>query len=234
MAEFETEVIEVIQRTHNVKSFRFKRADGADFAAGQYFFVTIKNDGAKMTKHFSFSSAPGETGYVEFTKKLTGSDYSKALERLKRGDWARLRMPYGSFTYDGRSKKIAFLSGGIGITPIRSICFDMADKGIDAHIVLIYGNRTAKDIAFREDFDRLTEDYGKIKVVHVLESDDIPAGSRKGLITPGLITSEIPDWNERKFYVSGPPAMVGFIDRILTEELSIDGGNIVKENFSGY
>ena len=127
MVTFETEVSDVIQRTHNVKSFRFKRDESADFKAGQFFLVTIKISGQERTKHFSFSSSPTEKGYIEFTKKLTGSDFSKALDGLKTGDRAKLKMPYGSFTFEGGYKKIAFLSGGIGITPIRSICKYVVD-----------------------------------------------------------------------------------------------------------
>lgn len=234
MVEFETEVLEVVQRTHNVKSFRFKRTRDADFKAGQFFFVTIKIGGQDRTKHFSFSNSPTETGYIEFTKKLTDSDYSKTLDGLKAGDWAKLKMPLGSFTFDGEYKKIAFLAGGIGITPIRSICKYIADKKLDADIVLLYGNKTEKDIIFREDFDRLRQQLPKLKVDHVLSE---PAGDwrgRTGYITADNIKGEIPDYTERKFYICGPPQMVEAMKKILAEGLGIGGDSIITERFTGY
>ncbi|MEW6109540.1 MAG: FAD-dependent oxidoreductase [Nitrospirota bacterium] len=89
---------------------------------------------------------------MEFTKRITNSEFSQALNQLKIGDWARIKMPYGFFTFEGEYEKIAFLSGGIGITPIRSICKYACDRGLPTDIVLIYGNKTEKDIAFHEDF----------------------------------------------------------------------------------
>ena len=44
-----------------------------------------------------------------------------ALKAAKVGDWARIDAPYGQFTFEGESPKIALLAGGIGITPFMSI-----------------------------------------------------------------------------------------------------------------
>jgi len=234
MVEFETEVSEVIARTHNVKSFRFKRKEDLDFKAGQFFFVTIKIDNEEKTKHFSFSNSPTEKTYTEFTKKLTGSEFSKALDRLKVGDWARLRMPYGSFTFGGEYNKIAFLSGGIGITPIRSICKYIIDKKIDTDIVLLYGNRTINDIVFREDFDAMQKESPKLKVVHILSEQQTDWSGKVGYINAQLIREEIHDYIERKFYICGPPLMVEAMKKILLSELMLSKENIATENFTGY
>lgn len=234
MVQFETEVLDVIQRTYNVKSFRFRKKEGADFKAGQFFFVTIKINGALRTKHFSFSNSPTENGYIEFTKKLTDSEYSKALDGLKIDDWARLKMPLGSFTFEGEYKRIAFLSGGIGITPIRSICKYVVDKKIDADIVLLYGNHTAKDIVFKEDFDAMKKSYHRLKVTHILSEAEENWRGRRGYINASVIKEEIPDYAERRFYICGPPAMVEAMKNILLNELRLAAGSIVTENFTGY
>ena len=148
LIELETRLLEVIQRTQDIKSFRFKRQDEVDFKPGQFFFVTIRVEGREQTKHFSFSNSPTEKDYVEFTKRITQSPFSKGLDKLKPGDWARLKMPLGKFTFTGEYEKITFLSGGIGITPIRSICKFVTDKKLSTDIVLLYGNNRKEDIAF--------------------------------------------------------------------------------------
>ena len=234
MVSFETEVLDAIPRTHNVKSFRFKTKEDINFKPGQFFFVTIHIDGREITKHFSFSNSPTERQYLEFTKKITDSDFSKALDQLKVGDWARLRMPYGSFTFEGEYKKIAFLSGGIGITPIRSICKYAVDKKLDTDIVLLYGNRTVKDIVFKKDFDAMQKEYSKLKVVHVLSKAEAGWAGRRGHIDGGLIKEEVPDFLERRFYICGPPLMVEAVKKILLDELNVIGKNIITENFTGY
>ncbi len=234
MVVFETEVLEVVRRTRNVKSFRFKKKGEADFKAGQFFFVTIKIDGKERTKHFSFSNSPTETDYIEFTKKLTESDYSKTLDKMKPGDWAKLKMPLGSFTFEGEYKKIAFLAGGIGITPIRSICKYAVDKKLDADIKVLYGNRTAEGIIFKEDFDDMQKAYPGLKVCHILSEPDPGFTSRTGLINAAVIREEIPDYSERKFYICGPPAMVESMQKILSDELKPACGSIIVEKFTGY
>ena len=70
MVIFETEVLDVIPRTQNVKSFRFKLDKQVEFKPGQFFFVSIKIAGQQRTKHFSFSNSPTEKGYIELTPEM--------------------------------------------------------------------------------------------------------------------------------------------------------------------
>ena len=234
MVAFETEVLEVVRRTPEVKSFRFKRPGETDFKAGQFFFVTIKIGGAERTKHFSFSNSPTEKGYIEFTKKLTGSDYSKALDRLKPGDWSRLKMPLGSFIYEGDAGKIAFLAGGIGITPVRSICRYAVDTGSGADIAVLYGSRSAGYIIFKEDFDRMQNEFSGLRVSYLVSEPDNDWHGRTGRIDANVIKEEIPDYAERKFYICGPPVMVEAMNKMLAEELFLPRDMIVIEKFTGY
>ena len=119
--KFETTIQEKIPRTHDTTSYRFPRPKELQYKPGQYFFVTIKQNGKELNKHFSFSTSPTEPDYIEFTKKLTDHEYSMALKAAKVGDWARIDAPYGKFTFDGEYPKIALLCGGIGITPFMSM-----------------------------------------------------------------------------------------------------------------
>lgn len=237
MAILETEVSDIIPRTPAVKSFRFKIKEEVDFKAGQFFFVAIKVDGSERTKHFSFSNSPTEKGYVEFTKRITESEYSKALARLNPGDWAKLKMPYGAFTFEGEYEKIAFLSGGIGITPIRSICKFAADKGLPADIVLLYGNNREEDIIFRQDFDQMAQVNRNLRVVYTLTSPDIDKkawSGRAGYIDDKMIKEEIADYKDRVFYICGPPKMVETLIDILKNKLAVGEDKIKIENFAGY
>jgi len=237
MIKLETEVVDIIERTHNVKSFRFRMEKDVDFKPGQFFFVTIKIDGVEKTKHFSFSNSPTEKGYVEFTKRITDSEFSKALERLKAGDWASLKMPYGSFTFGGEYEKIAFLSGGIGITPIRSICKFATDSMLPTDIVLLYGNDREEDIIFRQDLDSMHSVNKNLRIVYTLTSSDIDRKiwkGRTGYIDDTMIKEEIPDYAERIFYICGPPRMVESLIDILKNKLNIEEDKIKRENFVGY
>lgn len=146
MWDFETALVEVIQRTPAIKSFRFPvQAKGVRYRSGQFFFITINLNGNEAEHHFSFSSSPTEKGYIEFTKRITSSDFSQALDRMKPGAWAHLQGPEGDFTLPRKEFKLGFLSGGIGITPLRSMLRYTIDNKLPYDIVLLYGNASLQD-----------------------------------------------------------------------------------------
>ncbi len=237
MISFDANFNEVIIRASGVKSFRFGAENPPDFKAGQFFFVTIKVEGMERTKHFSFSNSPTEKGYIEFTKRITQSPFSGALDAVKPGDWARIKMPLGAFTFKGEYKKVAFLSGGIGITPIRSMCVFAADTRIQSDMVLLYSSRSENDIIFRRDFDELEKRCKNFRAIYTLTSPGPGAGAwggRVGRIDGEMIKKEIPDYTERVFYISGPPKMVEGMADILKNSLGLDEKNIKTENFTGY
>lgn len=231
--ELEPKIKEIIPRTYNVKSFRVEVGREIDFKAGQFLQVSLKTE-PELKRYLSISNAPSEKGYLEFTKKLTESDFSKTLNSLKVGDYVKIKYPFGNFTLDETSQRIAFISGGIGITPIRSICKFVVDKNMGTDIILIYANRTMGDIAFREDFDQMQKQYPRLKVTHVL-SETVPGfKSLTGPINSSIIQNEAPDYAQRKFYLCGPPGMVEAMKKILELELGLPKENITTEDFIGY
>src|SRR4030042_6345006 len=106
-SEREAKIKEIIPRTYNVKSFRLEAGSDIDFKAGQFLEVALKPE---LKRYLSISNSPTETGYLEFTKKLTESDFSKTLNSLKIGDSVKIKYPFGKFTLDETRKKIAFIS----------------------------------------------------------------------------------------------------------------------------
>ena len=236
--EISTRLIDKIERTPNSASFRFERPEGADFTAGQYFILTIKVNGEHASKPFSFSSSPTEKDHLEFTKKFTESDFSKALKGLQKGDMVDIKMPFGKFTLEqARGEKVAFLSGGIGITPVRSICKYATDKELTTDIVLLYGNQTQRDIAFRQDLEDMQKLNGRLKVVHTLTCPVDEAGcwnGNCGIIDEEMVKRDIPDIEERTFYVCGPPGMVDCLMNVLKDKLAIPEERVVVEQFMGY
>jgi glycine betaine catabolism B len=232
-AEIKARIKEVIQRNYNVKSFRLEIPGVLDFKAGQFLLVKLKDD-PRLKRYLSISSSPTEECYLEFTKKLTQSDFSKTLDNLKAGDEVVIQYPFGKFVLDEASLKIAFLSGGIGITPIRSICKYAVDKNLGMNIVLVYANRSVKDVVFKDDFDTLMKSYPALRVAHVLCETEPGFKCTVGRINREVIKNEIPDYQERKFYLCGPPQMVEAMRKLLAEELGVSLEMMVTENFQGY
>ncbi len=232
-AEIKTRIKEVIRRNYNVKSFRLEIPGAPDFKAGQFLSVTLNND-PELKKYLSISSSPTEEGYLEFTKKLTQSDFSRELDNLKTGDQVIIQYPFGNFVLDEGAAKVAFLSGGIGITPVRSICKYAVDRNSGTDIVLVYSNHSARDIVFKDDFDAMQKSYPFLRVAHVLSEAEPGFKCAAGLINGNLIKNEIPDYLRRKFYLCGPPQMVEAMRKMLAGELGVSGEKIIMENFQGY
>lgn len=231
--EFETNIMNIVSRTYNVKSFRFPRPSSLNYKAGQFMFITIRSGEEEMRKHFTMSSSPTEKDFIEFTKKLTGSRFSDALDALKVGDWARIEVPYGVFTFEGEFEKIGMLSGGIGITPLRSMCKYCTDMRFETKITLLYGNQLEKDIIFRKEFEEMHVRNKNLKVVFTVSEPNESWMGHTGRINAQMIETEIPDYMQRVFYTCGPPRMVEAMENLL-KSLGVPQKQIKKENFPGY
>jgi ferredoxin-NADP reductase len=230
---FETRVKKIIERTHDVKSFRFPRPEALSYKAGQFLFVTLKHEGKELKKHFSFSSSPTEKQQIEFTKKLSDSEYSAALKSLKEGDWALIDAPYGQFTFEGEHERICLLAGGIGITPFISICKCCTDLKIPSKITLLYGNKTESDIAFREELDELMTQNPNLKVVHTLNEPPKDWKGQTGFVTDDIVRQEVPEYNNTIFYICGPVPMVQAMENMLGK-MGIPKTQQKVEYFTGY
>ena len=226
-------VTEIIPRTASITSFRFGVPAGLSFRAGQYLLLSLGSaDG--LTKPLSISSSPTEEGYLEVTKRLTLSAFSDMLRQLKPGDEVKLNFPLGSFTFSEELKKVALLSGGIGITPLRSICKHVVDKRLRTNICLLYSNRSALEIPFQDEFASMQKVFPALRVVHTISRPEGGWAGRHGRIDAALIRETMPDYLERCFYVCGPQAMVSALLTILGAELGLPDSQIRSENFTGY
>jgi ferredoxin-NADP reductase len=154
--------------------------------------VTIKSGEKELMHPFSFSSSPTEQDYIEFTKKFTPNEYSVALKTLKLGDWARIDAPYGQFTFEGENPKIGLLAGGIGITPLVSICKYCTDTHLNTKITLLYGCRTDIDIAFKKELETMQQQNNNLKIVFTLTEAGSDWKGATGVITADMVKREIP------------------------------------------
>ncbi|MBN2109484.1 MAG: xylene monooxygenase [Methanosarcinaceae archaeon] len=231
--KFEAAVTEILPRSRNVKSFRFKRPEGFDFKAGQYIVVTIAVQGEDVSKPFSLSSSPTEEGHIEFTKKLTGHVFSNALDSLEVGDVMMISGPYGKMSFEGEHERIALLSGGIGITPMRSICKYCTDMGLDTDVILICSDRSEEDMVFQAELDEMIcQNHGLHVFQTLTRASDAWKGTR-GRINAAIIENKVPDYRDREFFICGPPAMLGSMLEML-HSIGVDDKKIKKESLTGY
>ena len=146
-----------------MRNVRFRKLEGFEYLPGQWIFLTLGR-GEEKTKQLSLSSSPTEDS-LEVTKRLTGHEFSNALDALKVGDMASIRGPNGTFTFQGEYDKVCLLAGGIGITPQRSMIRYATDKALKTNITVLYSNRYEDNIAFEDDFDEMQRRNKNLKVI---------------------------------------------------------------------
>lgn len=96
---------------------------------------------------------------------------------MKVDDPITVEAPFGNFTFEGESGRIGLLSGGVGITPLRSICKYCTDMKLNTKVTLLYGNRTEEDIVFREDLEQMQRQNNNLRAVFTLSE---PKANWKG------------------------------------------------------
>jgi len=229
---FETNVVETIQRTPDIKSIRFDKPQGFHYLAGQYIFITLGDGPDKMTKHFTLSSSPTED-FLEITKRLTGHPFANALASLSSGDKVSMNGAYGDFTFQGEYDKVGMLSGGIGITPLRSMINYSIDKKLNVSIILLYSNRFENDIAFRHELEDIHTENPNIKVIETITKPGPDWKGVSGRVNAEMVKKFIPNFMERTFYTSGPQKMVNAMVSLL-RELGVPEKQIKQEYFPGY
>ena len=167
-------LLEQIQRTAGTASFRFTRSSEYRFQAGQSLWITVPSTKSPLEHQFSHADSPTEN-HVELTTRLTGSPFKNALEALSPGDHVTIRGPYGRFLFRPEETGVAFLVGGVGITPVRSMLRYLADTGGAGRaerqeLVLLHGCMTEDDMLYQEELYDLSQTIAGLRVVYVMQT----------------------------------------------------------------
>jgi len=222
-------VAAVEQVTHDTWNLRLKGPKPA-FKPGQFMLISLRRNGETSESHpYTISSSPTEST-LTITPKAIG-DFSASVGDTKQGDTAFVEAPYGAFYYDrAPSTKLAFIAGGIGITPFLSMLRYMKDTGERRPVTLLWGNKSEADIAFREEVEAFQASLPELEVHHVLSNQAAWPGEN-GFIDRDKISRLIPDYCERSFFICGPPVMREKIVPTL-HELGIGRSRIFFEMFA--
>ena len=206
-------IIKIINETYDVKTFRLEKKN-IDFVPGQYILVYLPFDDTKdEDRPFTFSSSPLKE-YIEITVKKFGKITTIMHERLKVGEYLRLKGPFGeSLNFDDSKDDIVFIAGGSGITPFKSIIDYIIDKKLKNKVFLFFSNRTEKDIIYREYLDKINKN--NIKIINTLTNENWKGET--GFINKELILKYIKNPKNYLYYICGPPGMVIAMKDMLKE-----------------
>ena len=217
------------------------------YTAGQFAFFDIGgvyNDPKGPIRHFTISSSPTEN-FIMLSTRIRDSPYKKRLSALDKGAKVKLRGPEGQFVlHQDYSKPAVFLSGGIGVTPFRSMIKYATDEQLPLKIVMFDSNRNRQNVLFKKEFDDWANINNNLKIIYTISDDErerlssTPSDWKgefgridKALILKYLDTNTL---NNSIFYICGPPSMLKAMQSLLQNDLEIPKERIKVEEFTGY
>jgi ferredoxin-NADP reductase len=150
-----------------------------DYKAGQFAFFDIDgvyNDPKGPIRHFTISSSPSED-FIMLSTRIRDSPYKKRLASLEKGTKVKVRGPEGQFVFPegvDYSKTIIFLSGGIGVTPFRSMIKYATDKQLPIKIIMFDSNKNKENVLFKKEFDDWANTNKNIKIIYTITEEENP------------------------------------------------------------
>jgi ferredoxin-NADP reductase len=221
-------------------AFHFAKPAGYVYRAGQFARWSLINpaetDAEGNSRVFSFASAPYEDELMVATR-MRDTAFKRVLKTMGLGTEVSLSAPHGSFTlHDDVSVPAVFLTGGIGVTPVRSIELQAAHENVSHRIFVFYSNRKPEDAAFLTDLieaQNSNPNYSFIGTMTQMEKSNNEWFGETGYINKAMLQKYIDNLATPIYYLVGPPGMVQTMRQILSEA-GVDNDNIRTEEFSGY
>ena len=248
----------------DVMSFKFSKKQGEqkkwgedsqnikeilDYKAGQFAFFDIGevyNDSKGPIRHFTISSSPTED-FIMLSTRIRDSPYKQRLASLEKGAKVKVRGPQGEFViHEDYSKTAIFLSGGIGVTPFRSMIKYATDMQLPLKIIMFDSNKNKENVLFKKEFDEWTSQNKNIVIIYNLTEEKNPQEQQSspmdiwkgeyGRIDKAMILRYVDSstLKDSLFYICGPPNMLKAMKSLIQEELKIPEEKIKVEEFTGY
>ena len=172
----------------------------------------------------------------EGTPPGKGSSY---IFDLKAGDKVVVSGPFGEFHINEQSDaEMIFIGGGAGMAPLRShIMRKLTTDRTERKVSYWYGARSAREMFYTEDFDKLAEEFSNFDW-NVALSEPQPEDNWSGYT--GFIHQVVldnylsvhPAPEECEYYLCGPPMMNSAVLQML-DDLGVDPENIRLDDFGG-
>lgn len=218
----------------------FEKPEGFQFKAGQFLRFTAidppETDAEGNSRTFSIASAPHEEDLMIATR-MRDTAFKRVIKAMPLGSEIEIKGPYGKMTlHDDATRPAVFLTGGIGITPFRSMALDAAQAGLAHRIHLFYSNRRPEDAPFLDQLAELEKINPHYQLIATMTSATASTSSwtgETGYITGGMLARYIDDLKSPVYYTAGPEGLVTAMRKTLSEA-EVNESDIHVEQFTGY
>eukprot|EP01047_Picozoa_sp_COSAG01_P029892 COSAG01_NODE_2065_length_8507_cov_67.737274_6_plen_245_part_00 len=209
---------QVRDENYNTKVFSFVTSDLPPPGAGPSgtwclgLTAPIGKDGAAHKR--MYTPIASSAGMVELMIKVYDQGVmSKHVHGMSRGDTIDFVGPKPKLDYKpNAAQELGLIAGGTGITPmLQLIKLVLADPDDKTKIMLLYGNKTERDVLAANQLGALQErSDGRLQVVHYITEGG------EGRIDGAAISKHVPN-KQAKMCICGPPTMTDALTGILSE-----------------
>jgi len=237
-------VTRVVHETPDAVSLYLTEADGSPlrFTAGQFLSVDVTVGGETLRRAYSIASPAleGHDAHVTVKRIPDGRVSNHLHDHAASGMKLAVLGPSGGFTATpdpARRRHAVLIAGGSGITPVMSIAHTLLLSEPESRVTLVYGNRGAADIIFRDRLAGLVEAHGgRLTVDHVLA--DPPDGWQggRGLLDTQTLEARlaalgVTDGEDTEYFVCGPSPMMDAAHAALAAR-GVPAARIHEERFT--
>lgn len=174
-------VLDVRRETDTCVSMALQPPEGFGYQPGQYLTLRTVLDGVEVRRSYSICTAPGDGELRVAVKQVPEGLFSSwVAATVQPGDELDVLGPEGRFTPAPDPvphRHVLGVAAGSGITPVLGIVRHVLATEPTARVTVVYGNRTAGSIIFREQLADLKDRHlDRLQVLHVLsrEGAEIP------------------------------------------------------------
>lgn len=214
------ELTAIRRDTHDTKTFSFALPENAtlDMLPGDHLYVHATINGKSVKRPYTPSSIPGATGSFDLTvKRYETGVVSRYLHDRQVGEMVLMSGPNsGGHWVDGMAKKVGFVAGGSGITPMIAIIRWILARSLPVELFLLYANKTEADIIFREEWGGYARAHANFHCRHVLSEPPVGWSQGTGRISELTLRTHLPPpAADTVIFLCGPPPMVDAIETTL-------------------
>ena len=243
MAKYQLQLIRSQAVAEGTMAFYFKKPAGFSFKAGQCAQFTLidppQTDDEGNSRYFSYASTPDEAEIMIATR-IRETAFKQVLSQLKPGSELVMKGPYGDFVLPEKLKRpVVFITGGIGVTPVRSMLLDAIAKSqasAEYPITVFYGNRRPEDAAFLDELTKICINNPHCNLVATMsqaEESSLSWLGEQGYVDQALLRRHLKDLQAPLYYLDGPPALVAAMKTLLSEA-GVESDQVRSEEFAGY
>jgi ferredoxin-NADP reductase len=221
-------------------AFRFEKPPDWTYRAGQFVDITLvdprETDAEGDTRGFSISSAPSED-VIMITTRLRDTAFKRVLQSMPIGTAVKIEGPFGDLRLHHADRPAVVLTGGIGITPFRSILTETIGTGggLPYQVIVFYANRRPQDAAFLDELTDLAARDRNLTFVPAMSAEDASASwdGERGHIDAAMLERHLDGVTNAIYYLTGPPGMIQGLRAMLVAS-GVDEDDIRTEEFTGY